>query len=157
MANPNLTVGESVPAFEAPADNGETYSNESLLGTNYVLYFYPKDNTPGCTTEACDFRDNMARLEGAGYTVIGVSPDSIKSHTKFRDKYDLNFPLLADPDHSVAEAFGVWREKKNYGKVYMGIVRSTFVIDGNGKLTHVFDNVKAKGHVDRVLTEVTQS
>lgn len=154
MANPKLSVGDAVPSFEANADDGETYSSESLRGSKYVLYFYPKDDTPGCTTEACDFRDNMARLEGAGYKVLGVSPDSVKSHDKFRSKYELNFPLLSDPDHDVAEAFAVWREKKNYGRTYQGIVRSTFVVDEDGKLTQVYDNVKAKGHVDRVLSEV---
>ncbi len=155
MANPNLEAGDTVPAFQADGHDGENVSDKSLRGSRYVLYFYPKDDTPGCTTQACDFRDNMARLQGAGYTVLGVSPDSLKSHEKFSSKYELNFPLLADPDHAVAEAFGVWREKKNYGRTYMGIVRSTFVVDEAGTLTHVYDNVKAKGHVDRVLSEVT--
>lgn len=154
MANPKLSVGDPVPAFELEADDGQTVSAKSLQGSKYVLYFYPKDDTPGCTTEACDFRDNMARLQGAGYRVFGVSPDSLKSHGKFRDKYELNFPLLADPDHVAAEAFGVWREKQNYGKTYLGLVRSTFVVDADGTLSHVYDNVKAKGHVERVLKDV---
>lgn len=154
MANPKLSAGDAVPAFSGESTNGDTVTNETLLGSKYVLYFYPKDDTPGCTTEACDFRDNMARLEGEGFTVFGVSPDSLKSHDKFQTKYELNFPLLSDPDKKIAEAFAVFREKKNYGKTYMGIVRSTFVVDAEGKLTHVFDNVRAKGHVDRVLREV---
>ena len=154
MANPKLSAGDPVPAFQADADNGEQVSNESLRGSKYVLYFYPKDDTPGCTKEACDFRDNMWRLESAGFKVLGVSPDSLKSHEKFRAKYELNFPLLADPDHELAKAFGVWREKTNYGKTYIGLVRSTFVVDEAGELVHVFDNVRAKGHVDRVLRDL---
>jgi len=131
-------------------------SAASLRGTRYVLYFYPKDDTPGCTKEACDFRDNMARLQGAAYEVFGVSPDDLASHEKFRGKYDLNFALLADPDHEVADAFGVWREKSNYGKKFMGIVRSTFVVDEDGHISHLYDNVKATGHVDRVLRDLDE-
>ena len=156
MANPKLSEGDTVPAFEAESTSGETVSDQSLRGSKYVLYFYPKDDTPGCTTEACDFRDNMARLEGVGYQVLGVSPDSMKRHENFRARYELNFPLLSDPDKSLAETFGVFREKKNYGKTYMGIVRSTFVVSDDGTLTHVFDNVRAKGHVDRVLRELVE-
>ena len=152
--NPKLSVGDDVPAFELDSDSDGKVSADDLKGSKYVLYFYPKDDTPGCTTEACDFRDNMARLEGEGYRVFGVSPDSVESHEKFRGKYDLNFPLLADPDHDVAEAFGVWREKKNYGKTYTGIVRSTFLVDEDGKLEKIYDNVRAKGHVERILREL---
>lgn len=154
MANPNLSVGDRVPAFTADSVTGVPVSNESLLGTKYVLYFYPKDDTPGCTTEACDFRDNIGRLEGAGYRVFGISPDSLASHEKFRTKYDLPFELLSDEDHAVAEAFSVWREKTNYGKTYVGLVRSTFLVDEDGVLTHVYDNVRAKGHVERVLRDL---
>ena len=154
MANPKLSPGDDVPAFEADVTPGGRISAETLSGTRYVLYFYPKDDTPGCTKQACDFRDNMARLQGAGYAVYGVSPDTIAKHEKFQGKYDLPFPLLSDPDKQVAEAFGVFREKKNYGRTYMGIVRSTFVVDEDGTLTHVYDNVKATGHVERVLKDV---
>jgi peroxiredoxin Q/BCP len=152
--NPKLSEGDAVPAFELESDNEGTVSADSLKGSKYVLYFYPKDDTPGCTTEACDFRDNIARLTGYGYKVYGVSPDTVKSHEKFRGKYDLNFPLLADPDHEVAEAFGIWREKKNYGKTYTGLVRSTFLIDEEGKLEKIYDNVRAKGHVERIVREL---
>lgn len=156
MPNPKLEVGSKVPEFSLQSDGGETVSADSLKGSKYVLYFYPKDDTPGCTKEACDFRDNLAQLEGVGYRVYGVSPDSVSSHEKFRGKYDLNFPLLADPDHEAAEAFGVWREKQNYGKTYTGIVRSTFVVDEKGVISHLYDNVKATGHVERVLRDVVE-
>ena len=119
-----------------------------------ILYFYPKDMTPGCTTQACDFRDNQSGFDDAGYTVFGVSPDPVERHAKFREKHDLNFPLLADTDNSVADAYGVWREKKNFGKTYMGIVRSTFFIDEEGKLTDIQDNVRAKGHVERLIEAI---
>lgn len=153
-ANPKLSEGDAAPAFELESDNEGTISAESLKGSKYVLYFYPKDDTPGCTTQACDFRDNIARLTGHGYKVYGVSPDSVKSHEKFRGKYDLNFPLLADPEHEAAEAFGVWREKKNYGRTYTGIVRSTFFVDEQGNLEKIYDNVRAKGHVERLIREL---
>ena len=154
MANPKLEVGAKVPRFELEASDGAKVSSDDLLGRKYVLYFYPKDDTPGCTSEACDFRDNVARLGELGYEVYGVSPDSVKSHDKFRDKYELNFPLLADPDHAAAEAFGVWREKKNYGKTYTGLVRSTFLVGEDGTLEQIYDNVRAKGHVERVLRDL---
>jgi thioredoxin-dependent peroxiredoxin len=131
-------------------------SSDDLKGQKYILYFYPKDNTPGCTTQACDFRDHMGRLSTLGYRVIGASPDSLKSHGRFQEKHGFSFELLSDPDHEVAEAFGVWREKKNYGRKYMGIVRSTFVINAEGIVTHALENVRAKGHVERLLKRIEE-
>ena len=150
--NPKLSVGDQAPDFTLPSEDGDVTLSE-LRGQKVILYFYPKDMTPGCTTQACDFRDAKTSLEGAGYTVLGVSPDPVARHAKFREKHDLNFGLLADEDHAVAEAYGVWREKKNYGKTYMGIVRSTFVIDEEGALSEIQDNVRAKGHVERLVTK----
>ncbi len=158
MANPILNEGDAAPAFEATLHDGTPVSNATFAGRRTVLYFYPKDDTPGCTTEACDFRDNLGRLQGElGVDVYGISPDSASSHTKFKAKYELPFPLISDPDKVVARAYGVLREKKNYGKVYEGIVRSTFVIGADGRLEKVYDNVKAKGHVDKVLADLTKS
>ncbi len=151
--NPNLSIGDAAPDFSLESEDG-TVSLSELRGQKVILYFYPKDMTPGCTTQACDFRDNKSALDDAGYTVLGVSPDPVTRHAKFREKHDLNFPLLADIDHAVAQAYGVWREKKNYGKTYMGIVRSTFIIDEDGTLTDVQDNVRAKGHVERLVTNL---
>lgn len=148
------SVGDVAPAFEAESDDAGLVSSESLKGKKYVLYFYPKDMTPGCTTQACDFNDNLEVFKNKGYAVYGVSPDSVASHAKFRAKHELGFTLLADPEHKLAEAFGVWREKKNYGKTYVGIVRSTFVVGEDGKFEAVYDNVKATGHVARLLREI---
>jgi len=152
--NPKLSVGDQAPDFELESDDSGTIKLADLRGKKVILYFYPKDMTPGCTTQACDFRDNQSAFEDAGYTVLGVSPDPVKRHAKFREKHDLNFPLLADTDNSVADAYGVWREKKNFGKTYMGIVRSTFFIDEEGKLTDIQDNVRAKGHVERLIEAI---
>lgn len=154
MANPKLEPGEPAPAFRGPTGGGGEVGLEDMAGQRFVLYFYPRDSTPGCTTEACDFRDNLARLQAAGVGVIGVSPDSVASHERFMEKQGLAFPLLSDPDHAIAEAYGVWREKKSAGKVRMGIVRSTFVIGPGGEIERIYDNVKAKGHVERVLTDI---
>ncbi|QDG51869.1 thioredoxin-dependent thiol peroxidase [Persicimonas caeni] len=151
--NPVLKVGDEAPDFTLDSDDAGEVSLSDLRGQKVVLYFYPKDMTPGCTTQACDFRDNMDTFEDKGFKVLGVSPDPVERHEKFRDKHDLNFTLLADPDHQVAEAYGVWREKKNYGKTYTGIVRSTFFIDEEGKIAEIQDNVRAKGHVDRLLRD----
>lgn len=127
------------------------YELSGFKGEEIILYFYPKDNTPGCTQEACDFRDNFNnRLIGAA-TVIGVSPDDIKSHRKFREGHDLNFILLSDTEHKLAEAFGAWGEKSMYGKKYMGIIRSTFILDKEGKIKKEWRNVKVEGHVDEIL------
>ena len=130
--------------------NENEYTLADFKGQKVVLYFYPKDNTSGCTQEACDFRDNMNRITSSA-VVIGVSPNDIKSHKKFKEKQDLNFLLLADTEHILSEAFGVWKEKSMYGKKYMGIVRSTFILDENGSIVHEWRKVKVNGHVDEVL------
>ena len=146
-----LEPGDAAPAFALQDETGETRTLEEFAGRPLILYFYPKDNTSGCTTEACDFRDSYARLAGSGAEVLGVSPDSAKSHQGFKSKHDLPFPLLVDADHGAAEAYGAWGEKKNYGRTYEGIIRSTFLIDPEGKVARSWYNVRVKGHVDRVL------
>lgn len=130
--------------------NENEYTLADFKGQKVVLYFYPKDNTSGCTQEACDFRDNISRITSSA-AVIGVSPNDIKSHKKFKEKQDLNFLLLADTEHVLSEAFGVWKEKSMYGKKYMGIERSTFILDENGSIVHEWRKVKVNGHVDEVL------
>ena len=130
--------------------NEKEFSLNDFKGQKVILYFYPKDNTSGCTQEACDFRDNINRLTSYA-TVIGVSPDSIKSHKSFKEKHSLNFILLSDPEHKLAEDFEVWKEKSMYGRKYMGIERSTFIIDKNGKIEKEWRKVKVKGHVDEVI------
>jgi thioredoxin-dependent peroxiredoxin len=146
-----VAEGDVAPDFELESDAGETVKLSSLRGKPVVLYFYPADDTPGCTTQACGIRDAYGEFERAGAVVLGVSPDDADSHVRFKDKYELPFTLLADPDHAVAEAYGAWGEKKNYGKTYMGIIRSTFVIDGDGSLKKVMRNVKPDTHADKVL------
>ena len=146
-----LSTGDLAPPFTALTDEGAQLSLSSLRGQRVVLYFYPRDDTPGCTTQACDFRDHLAALASKGYEVLGVSPDGEASHQRFKAKHGLGFVLLCDPDHAIAEAYGVWREKKNYGRTYLGIVRSTFIIDAAGIVEQVFDNVRAKGHVARLM------
>jgi peroxiredoxin Q/BCP len=143
--------GESAPDFTLAADDGRQVKLSALRGKPVVLYFYPKDDTPGCTKEACAFRDRTAELEAKGAVVLGVSPDDVESHGKFRDKFSLNFPLLADLGHQVAERYGAWREKNLYGKVSMGVQRSTFVIDGEGKVRKVWKKVNVDGHDQQVL------
>jgi peroxiredoxin Q/BCP len=144
-------IGSAAPGFALPATGGQTIKLADFRGKSIVvLFFYPKDMTSGCTKEACGFRDAHAELKKAGVTVLGISPDPVKQHDKFIEKHGLNFPLLADEDHKVAEAYGVWREKTLYGREYMGIVRTTFVIDKQGKFAHVFENVKADGHAEEV-------
>lgn len=135
--------------------NEKTFSLSDFAGQNIILYFYPKDNTPGCTQEACDFRDNFNRLTSKA-AVIGVSADSIASHKKFREKQSINFPLLSDPGHKLLEQFGAWGEKKLYGKLFMGIIRSTFLIDKQGVVRKIWKNVKVKGHVDDVLKSLDE-
>jgi peroxiredoxin Q/BCP len=137
-----LSPGDPAPAFDLPADDGSTVRSDDLRGRRVVLYFYPKDDTPGCTAQACSLRDAQADFDRVGATVLGVSPDSVESHAKFRDKYALGFRLLADQDHRTAEAFGAWGEKTNYGKTSMGIIRSAFVIDENGTIVLAKYNVK---------------
>ncbi|HEX4960874.1 MAG TPA: thioredoxin-dependent thiol peroxidase [Thermoanaerobaculia bacterium] len=143
--------GEVAPDFTLPADDGGKVKLSDLRGKPVVLYFYPKDDTPGCTKEACAFRDRTPELQAKGAVVLGVSPDDTASHGKFRDKYSLNFPLLADTDHQVAEAYGAWREKNMYGKVSMGIQRSTFLIDRDGKVRKAWKKVNVDGHDEQVL------
>jgi peroxiredoxin Q/BCP len=146
-----LTPGQQAPTFSLSSDTGDTVSLEDLRGRKVVLYFYPKDDTPGCTVEACEFRDSWSAVKKTGAALFGVSPDSIGSHQKFKKKFDLPFPLLADPDHRTAEAYGAWGEKSMYGKKYMGILRTTFVIDEKGTVAKVFEKVKPQGHAAEVL------
>jgi thioredoxin-dependent peroxiredoxin len=147
--------GELAPNFTLESDSGETVTLSSLRGKSVVLYFYPKDDTPGCTTEACEFRDAYDRFRQQNIEVIGVSPDGAASHRKFKDKYELPFPLLADPEHAAAEAYGVWKQKRNYGKTYMGVDRSTFVIGPDGTLVKAMHGIKAAGHAADLLARLT--
>ena len=145
--------GSRAPDFTLRADDGGEVTLSGLRGRKVVLYFYPKDDTPGCTIQACDFRDATPRFEGVDAVVLGVSPDSVASHAKFRDKFGLTFPLLADVDHEVCEAYGVWKEKKMYGRAFMGVERSTFLVDESGVIAEVWRKVSPKGHTD-MLAEV---
>jgi peroxiredoxin Q/BCP len=144
-------VGEMAPDFELETDSGEILRLSSLRGKRVVLYFYPKADTPGCTTEACGFRDDFSVYEEKDAMIIGISPDTVKKQSNFKGKYDLPFPLLADPDHKVAEMYGVWQLKKMMGREYMGVVRTTFIIDEKGKISHVFEGVKPKVHSGEVI------
>jgi peroxiredoxin Q/BCP len=146
-----IAEGQPAPTFSLASDTGETVALEDLRGTPVVLYFYPKDDTPGCTAQACGIRDAWGEFEQAGALVLGVSADDEASHAKFRAKYDLPVTLLADTDHEVSDAYGVWGEKSYAGKTYMGIHRSTFVIDADGNLAKIFLNVKPAEHADQVL------
>jgi thioredoxin-dependent peroxiredoxin len=146
-----IEEGSPAPDFELTSDSGETVKLSSLRGKPVVLYFYPKDDTPGCTTQACGIRDAYGEFEQAGAVVLGVSPDDEKSHVKFRKKHDLPFPLLADTEHEVAERYGVWGEKKFMGRTYLGVKRWTFVIAEDGTVKKIFPNVKPAEHVDKVL------
>lgn len=150
-----LQAGDPAPDFTMEADKGGSVSLKDLEGKTVVLYFYPKDDTPGCTRESCAFRDLYPSFQDQDVQVYGVSCDDIPSHEKFAAKYDLPFPLLSDPDTSVSTAYGVYKEKTNYGRKYMGIERSTFVIDGDGRISRIFRNVKVDGHVEKVLDEVS--
>jgi peroxiredoxin Q/BCP len=151
-----LEEGTKAPAFTLQADDGSKVKLADLKGSPVVLYFYPADDTPGCTKEACAFRDRAAELKKLGAKVFGVSPDDVASHVKFKIKFNLNFPLLADPDHKVAEQFGAWREKNMYGNIKMGIVRSTFLIGADGVIKRVWRSVKVDGHDDSVLTALKE-
>ena len=144
-------VGQPAPAFTLLDDSGTERSLEDARGRWLVLFFYPKDFTPGCTTEVCDFRDRTAEFEAAGATVWSISVKDADSKARFKAEHGLNFPLLADPDHEVAERYGTWVEKKNYGKTYHGVQRATFLIDPDGRVTHVWPKVKVEGHADEVL------
>jgi len=146
-----IKEGSKAPDFTVVTDTGEKFKLSSLKGKTVVLYFYPKSDTPGCTTEACEFRDSSAQYAKADTVVIGVSPDPVKAQAKFRTKFDLPFTLLADEDHAVADKYGVWVEKSMYGRKYMGVERSTFIIDKAGKIAKIFPKVKAAGHAAEVL------
>jgi len=150
----SVVEGQIAPDFTLPATDGSTVRLSDLRGKKVVLYFYPKDDTPGCTKEACAFRDNLGILQNMGVVVLGVSPDSVASHQKFAQKYGLPFPLLADEGAQVASAYGVWKEKKQYGRTYMGIERTTFLIDENGIVRRVFPKVKVDGHVEEVIEAI---
>lgn len=156
---PLPVVGKSAPKFHLPASTGGKIRLSDYFKDNprnVVLYFYPRDNTPGCTQEACDFRDSLPQLANQDTVVLGISGDSLASHEKFATKFELPFPLLVDEDHSVADKYGVWVEKKNYGKTYMGIQRATFLINKQGKVAAVWPKVKVKGHVEEVLAAVDE-
>jgi peroxiredoxin Q/BCP len=146
-----LSEGAEAPDFTLESDSGDTVSLSQLRGKPVVLYFYPRDDTPGCTTEACEFRDAWDKVKGAGAVVLGVSPDTAASHKKFKTKFRLPFPLLADPDHKVAERYGAWGERSMYGRRFQGILRTTFVIGPDGRIRKVFERVKPKGHAAEVL------
>jgi peroxiredoxin Q/BCP len=151
-----LKAGDKAPPFALPSNEGRIVRLADLKGKPVVLYFYPKDDTPGCTKEACSFRDAWSEIQETGAVVLGVSPDDAASHEKFRTKYRLPFPLLSDPDHAVAEAYGAWGEKSMFGRKYEGILRTTFLIDGTGVVQRVFEKVRPEGHADEVLAAVQQ-
>ena len=146
-----LKPGTPAPDFSLASDGGTTISLRELKGKPVVLYFYPKDDTPGCTTEACDFRDNWQAVQGARAVVLGISPDSAGYHERFKQKYHLTLPLLGEENHQVAEAYGAWGEKSMYGRKYRGILRNTYLIDREGRIAQVFEKVKPKGHARQVL------
>ncbi|MBI4535143.1 MAG: thioredoxin-dependent thiol peroxidase [Ignavibacteriae bacterium] len=146
-----IKVGTKAPHFTLPTGDGKELSLEDLKGKKVVLYFYPKDDTSGCTKEACSFRDNLSAIKKKGAVVIGVSADSAASHQKFAAKYDLTFPLVSDEDRQLVKKYGVWKEKSMYGKKYMGIERTTFIIDSNGTIIHIFPKVKVEGHTEEIL------
>ena len=142
-----LTIGQSAPILDFTDSKGQAFS---LIGKKTVLYFYPKDNTPGCTAQACNLNENLDALKAKGFQVVGVSIDSNASHTKFKAKFNLQFPLLSDPEHEIAEAFGVWVEKSMYGKQYMGVARTTFIIDEKGIITDIIEKVDTKNHSSQI-------
>jgi len=150
-----IDTGDAAPAFTLLDDEGAEVSLSDFSGKRLILYFYPKAFTPGCTTEACDFRDAHGPFAAAGYAIAGVSPDAVKMLARFRDKHGLPFPLLSDPDHAVAIAYGVWGTKKNYGREYEGMVRSTFVIGPDGRIEKAWRNIKARGHAERLVNDLT--
>jgi peroxiredoxin Q/BCP len=153
---PLVDPGKKAPTFTLNDQEGQSHTLSEYAGKPVVLYFYPKDDTPGCTAETCAFRDNLPKFKNSKAAVVGVSILDERSKAKFAAKYNVNFPLLADPDHAVAEKYGVWLEKSRYGKKYMGIVRTTYLIDGGGTVARRWDNVKVDGHAEAVLEAVTQ-
>ncbi|HXQ19441.1 MAG TPA: thioredoxin-dependent thiol peroxidase [Acidimicrobiales bacterium] len=146
-----LEAGDKAPAFTLPDQDGKKVSLKDLKGAPVVVYFYPADDTPGCTKEACQFNDNLRAFDRAGVKVLGISPDGAAKHTRFREKYGLKFPLLSDPDHGVMEAYGAWGEKTLYGKKSLGVIRSTFLVGATGKIERAWYNVRADGHAEKVL------
>lgn len=149
-----LKVGDKAPDFKGLNQEEKEIKLADFKGKNLILYFYPKDSTPGCTAEACDLRDNYQMWLNKGYEVVGVSPDSIKSHNKFIEKYELPFDLISDTEKEVLQAYGAWGEKKMYGRTYMGVLRKTFVIDKDGKIEAIFEKVKTKEHTKQILNEI---
>lgn len=149
-----LEPGDQAPNFELSDAEGTIWRLSDLKGERVIVYFYPADDTPGCTAEACDFRDAYSDLDTAGYRIFGISPNDAASHRSFAQKHGLNFPLLVDEDHAVAEAYGAWGQRSLYGNTYMGIIRSTFVIDEDGRIERALYDVKAKGHVERLRSEL---
>jgi peroxiredoxin Q/BCP len=145
-----IEIGDAAPPFDLTSDEGHSFGLEDAAGSRLVIYFYPKAFTPGCTGESCDFRDRHETFQEAGYQIVGVSPDDPETPARFRQEHDLPFSLLSDPDHAVAAAYGAWGIKKNYGKEYEGLIRSTFIIDRDGVVEQAWRNVRAKGHVERV-------
>lgn len=152
--NQRLSEGQKAPNFTLPDANGDPVTLGDFTGRKVIVYFYPKASTPGCTTQACDFRDNIERFTADGYAVLGISPDSERAIKSFTQNQSLSFPLLSDPDHAVAEAWGAWGEKKNYGRVYEGLIRSTVVVDEQGHVTLAQYNVRAKGHVAKLRRDL---
>jgi thioredoxin-dependent peroxiredoxin len=154
MANARLEPGDPAPEFTLTTDSGAKLSLADLRGRKVILYAYPAAMTPGCTTQACDFRDSLGSLQGAGYEVVGISPDSTEKLAKFKDRDALTFPLVSDPDKAVLTSYGAWGEKKNYGKTVTGVIRSTFVIDEQGRVERALYNVKATGHVAKLRRDL---
>ena len=151
-----IEVGDLAPDFSLPSDRGEVVRLSELRGTRVILFFYPKDDTSGCTKEACGFRDAMPSIQERGATVLGVSPDPVRSHERFRDKYGLNFPLLADEEHRGADAYGAWGTKKLYGREYEGILRSTFLIGEDGRIEKAYRKVRPADHAEEVVAELAE-
>ncbi len=149
----SIAIGQQAPDFTGATSDGDVTLSD-LKGQTVVLFFYPKDNTPGCTKEACGFRDVQAELEAKGAKVFGVSKDSLKSHDRFTEKFDLNFPLISDPDLEILQAYGAWGDKKMYGKTFLGVIRTTVLIDGDGVIRQIWPKVKVNGHVDAVLAAI---
>ena len=149
----NLKIGDKAPDFEGKNQNNESVKLSSFIGKKVVLYFYPRDNTPGCTAQACNLKDNFSELSSKGYKIIGVSSDSIKSHKKFEEKHALPFDLISDEDKAIHKSYGTWIEKSMYGRKYMGTARWTFIIDENGIINNIIEKVKTKEHTDQILSE----